>query len=295
MHDDGGDSMKEGGVLVVKIGGSCFSDKKVPKSLFIDVIDGVCEQLQSIGMPVVIVHGGGSYGHPIAKKYAIHDGHRDDIPDQTMGFCLTHDAMVELNHVIVGRFLEHGLPAYPVQTSAVFVHRNGVVINSNLAPVDALLDQGFMPVLFGDSVIDESRGFGIISGDSIVVELANGLDHEVNNIVYLMDVDGLHDKNPKLDETATLFTEVFLKGERMLVQQDETLVSIEDAIDQADGSIDVTGGILKKIRALRYIKRHDITIALINGRAASRLAALIAGDDVPRTRIVIQDGDDADG
>lgn len=285
--------MKNNGLLVVKIGGSCFSDKKMPRSLYLDVIDSICEQLQSITMPVVIVHGGGSYGHPVAKKYTIHEGWKDDVPDQAIGFCMTHDAMVELNHAIVGRFLEYGLPAYPVQTSSVFVFRNREVTAKNLAPVDALLDQGFIPVMYGDSVIDESRGFGIMSGDSIVVEIANGLSHNVSNIVYLMDVDGLYDKNPKIDATATLFTDVYLRGEHMLVPQGDALVNIEATIDLADGAIDVTGGILNKIRALRNIKRNDIAIALINGRVPSRLAALIAGDDVPRTQITILDNEGA--
>ncbi|HME53216.1 MAG TPA: isopentenyl phosphate kinase [Candidatus Lokiarchaeia archaeon] len=285
--------MKKEFLLIVKIGGSCFSDKKIPRSLHIDVIDSICEQLQGIDMPVVIVHGGGSYGHPVAKKYAIQEGRQDTIPDQALGFCKTHDAMVELNHAIVGRFLAHDLPAYPVQTSAVFVQRDGEAVISNLTPVDALLDQGFMPVLYGDSVIDESRGFGIMSGDSVIVELANGLARRTSNIVYLMDVDGLHDKNPKLDASATLFTDVYLRGEHVLVPQGDSMVNIEDAIEQADEAIDVTGGILNKVRALRNIKRKDIAIALINGRVPSRLAALIAGDDVPRTRITILDDEGA--
>jgi isopentenyl phosphate kinase len=147
--------MTGNGITFIKLGGSCFSDKKVPKSIFLDVIDSICEQLLSIDVPVVLIHGGGSFGHPVAKKYAIHEGRRDDVVDQAVGFCLTHDAMAELNRTIVGRLLEYGLPAYPMQTSALFMHRNGMVSSVNLAPVDALLDQGFLPVLYGDSVIDE--------------------------------------------------------------------------------------------------------------------------------------------
>jgi isopentenyl phosphate kinase len=128
-----------------------------------------------------------------------------------------------------------------------------------------------------------------MSGDAIIVELANGLSHSVDNIVYLMDVDGLYDKNPKLDSTAILFTNVRIWGEHVLVLQDDILVDIEDAIDQADGSIDVTGGILKKIRALNGVKRREVVIKLINGRVPSRLAALMAGADVPRTSITILD------
>jgi isopentenyl phosphate kinase len=282
-------NMKGKGVIIIKLGGSCFSDKKIPRSLHVDVIDSISTQLKESGIPCIIVHGGGSYGHPVAKKYAIQHGRQQGIPDQEIGFCETHQAMAELNMVMIAEFLHHGLLAYPAQTSAMFVLENGGVKSANISAIDAMLDEGFMPVLYGDAVIDVSRGFGIMSGDAIVVELANRLTHPVTQIVYLTDVDGIFDKNPKLDPDAVLFPEIIVRDGVLLAKRGKELVPVEKAITQADSTIDVTGGILNKVRELRRVKAEKIAISILNGRSTSRLAALLLGaGSVPQTRITIE-------
>jgi isopentenyl phosphate kinase len=277
--------MKGKDITIIKLGGSCFSDKSVPRSLHADVIDSVCKQLEGASFPFIIVHGGGSYGHPVAKKYGIHLGRQAGVPDQDRGFCETHEAMAELNVAIVDIFLKHGLHTYPVQTSAVFVQDGGVASVARLDAVDALLDQGFVPVLYGDAVIDTSRGFGIMSGDAIVVELANRLKHHVNRIVYLMDVDGLYDKNPKQDPRAKLLPEVIIKGKELLIRRGQGLVNLEAAVQQEDAAIDVTGGIYGKIRELARLQDKKILASLINGRDRTSLSGLIQGKTVSCTRI----------
>ncbi len=272
-------------ITIIKLGGSCFSDKKVPRSLHVEVIDSVCKQLEGAGFPFIVVHGGGSYGHPVAKKFGIHIGRHEGFGDQSIGFCETHEAMAELNIAIVERFLKHGIPAYPVQTSAAFVLDGGAVSVARLDAVDELLNQGFVPVLYGDSVIDTTRGFGILSGDTIIVELANRLKRHVNRIVYLMDVDGLFDKNPKQDPGAKLIPEVFIKGRELLVARGKDLVRFEDTVQQGDAVIDVTGGIFGKIRELARLQDKKILASLINGRDRTSLSGLIQGKAVPCTRI----------
>jgi isopentenyl phosphate kinase len=272
-------------ITIIKLGGSCFSDKRVPRSLHVDVIDGICKQLEGVKFPYIIVHGGGSYGHPVAKKYGIHLGRQEGFGDQSIGFCETHEAMAELNIAIVEKFLKHGIPACTVQTSAVFLQDGGAASVARLEAVDALLDQGFIPVLYGDAVIDMSRGFGIMSGDAIIVELGNRLKHRVDRIVYLMDVDGLLEKNPKEHPGAKLIPEVRIKGRDMFVPRGQGLVRLEDAVQQGDATIDVTGGIFGKIRELTRLEDKKSSVFLINGRDRTSLVGLIRGDAVPCTRI----------
>ena len=42
------------------------------------------------------------------------------------------------------------------------------MVTSDMATLEDLLHGGFIPVLHGDCVRDKTRGFGILSGDSIV-------------------------------------------------------------------------------------------------------------------------------
>nr|MDO8083407.1 isopentenyl phosphate kinase [Candidatus Sigynarchaeum springense] len=281
--------MKGQGITIIKLGGSCFSDKKVPRSLHADVIDGICTQLEKASFPYIVVHGGGSYGHPVAKKYGIHLGRQEGYGDQSKGFCETHEAMAELNGTIVGQFLKHGIYAYPLQTSAVFILENGVASVARLEAVDALLDQGFVPVLYGDSVVDTARGFGIISGDTIIVELANRLRNHVDRIVYLMDVDGLFDKDPKLDPKAKLIPEIAVRGGELLIPQGKERIGLETTMQHCGTTIDVTGGIYGKIRELGRLQDKKILASLINGRNRTSLSGLIQGKAVPCTRISLSE------
>ncbi|MBN2151586.1 MAG: isopentenyl phosphate kinase family protein [Candidatus Lokiarchaeota archaeon] len=278
----------EKNITIIKLGGSCFSDKKVPRSLHVDVIDGVCKQLEGAGFPLIVVHGGGSYGHPVAKRYGIHLGWQEGFGDQSAGFCETHEAMVELNHAIVGQCLKHGIPAFAVQTSAVFLLEGGAVSSARLDAVDALLDQGLVPVLYGDAVVDTSRGFGIMSGDAIIVELANRLKHRVDRIVYLMDVDGLFDKDPRQGPGARLIPDVVIEGGELFVPGEAGPARLEDVVQQGGASIDVTGGIIGKLRALAHLEDKEVAINLICGRNRSSLAGLISGAPVPCTRVSIK-------
>jgi isopentenyl phosphate kinase len=271
---------------IIKLGGSCFSDKTIPRSLHLDVIENLCSQLTQIdGDRFVLVHGGGSFGHPVAKQYEINNGKNDAIPDQQLGFSLTHQAMAELNQTIVGKLLDHGIPAYPVQTSAVFMIESGRVATGFPSVIDNLLDERFMPVLYGDSVLDAGQGYGIMSGDAIVVELANGLQNEVHRIVYLLDVDGLYDKNPKLHEDATLIPEVFVKDGELFVQISDEMVPLADHVLTVDSSIDVTGGIMNKINELCRITRRGIEAFLINGHDPTSMVDLLQGNLEKLTKI----------
>jgi isopentenyl phosphate kinase len=280
--------LTENGITIFKLGGSCFSEKTQPRSLHLDVLDNITKQLAAAHIPMIIVHGGGSYGHPIAKKYSIHLGWQANVPDQARGFCETHEAMVELNHTIVTRFLNNGILAYPVQTSAAFVLERGIATSARLDAVDALLDQGFVPVMYGDSVVDTSRGFGIMSGDAIIVELANRLRHRVARIVYLMDVDGLFVKNPKIDPDAALIPEVIIKDGKLFVRRGKDLVALDAAMQHGGTAIDVTGGIFGKIKELSRLQRKDIVAFLISGRSRTTLAGLLRDEDVPCTRISLE-------
>jgi isopentenyl phosphate kinase len=62
-------------LAIVKIGGSVITDKKslTPKinSKNLKIIAG---QLKNFKLPYILIHGAGSFGHPIVKKSGIDRG-----------------------------------------------------------------------------------------------------------------------------------------------------------------------------------------------------------------------------
>ena len=63
--------------VVIKLGGGLITDKGSMKKLDSYSLERVVESISSIaemGVPVVIVHGAGSFGHLLAKKWSISGG-----------------------------------------------------------------------------------------------------------------------------------------------------------------------------------------------------------------------------
>ena len=73
------------GRVVIKLGGSLITDKSMPKGLDRDALDGACSMVGSIiklGFMPIIIHGAGSFGHIMAKKWGIQDGAASAIIDE---------------------------------------------------------------------------------------------------------------------------------------------------------------------------------------------------------------------
>ncbi|HVP26194.1 MAG TPA: hypothetical protein VMT26_00810, partial [Candidatus Bathyarchaeia archaeon] len=64
---------------ILKIGGSVITDKGEELKARTNVIDRLASEIQRANTNnLVIVHGGGSFGHPIAQRYAIKDGLKEE-------------------------------------------------------------------------------------------------------------------------------------------------------------------------------------------------------------------------
>lgn len=73
-------------MIIIKIGGSVITDKnsKYPK-LNKKNLKRVCKEIcEVMPFPLILVHGAGSFGHPIVKKYDIIAN-----PNKK-GFCIVH-------------------------------------------------------------------------------------------------------------------------------------------------------------------------------------------------------------
>ena len=88
---------------VLKLGGSVVTVKDAPMTADDGNITRLCEEIKAAGpRPLIIVHGGGSFGHPVASKYGIADGFTSE--RQVPGFARTHQAMVMLNNIVVDNY-----------------------------------------------------------------------------------------------------------------------------------------------------------------------------------------------
>ncbi|HEV2227095.1 MAG TPA: isopentenyl phosphate kinase, partial [Nitrososphaerales archaeon] len=170
-------------------GGSVITDKSKPFSYRPDVVSALSEEIASCDEKVVVVHGGGSYGHVVARQHGINS---NPGPAPASGVAQTRGAMYELNRLVCKTMIEFKLSPYPFSPF-------DAVSRAGKAPVAqwlrGLLKENLTPVTFGDVGLAPG-GFKVISGDIIVQELAKILSPE--RCVFALDVDGVYEENSRV-------------------------------------------------------------------------------------------------
>ena len=265
-------------MIIVKLGGSVFSDKKGEAENFMEnVVRSIAREIGEFypGEDFIVVHGGGSFGHPYAEEYGIRKGlmglSGDALLWRKKGFSLTHHAMLRASMRVVEAFMEEGLPAVSVSSSSVFLMDSDRVAYGDVEPVRKLIEAGFIPVLFGDVAVDLARGVDILSGDQIVTYLTKLF--RPRKVVFLMNVDGIYDGKPG---EGTLLFEISSR------EIDDLIGRLKRFSDSA--GTDVTGGIINKLREAKEIARFS-EVWFVNGLVPGRLGGAIRGDGFG-TRVV---------
>lgn len=219
---------------------------------------------------LILVHGGGSFGHPLAKQYGINKGYKDSA--QILGFARTHGAMVALNKMVVDALIGQGIPAVGLLPSNFIVLKKGRIHTMEKSPLVRFLIMGVVPVLCGDAVIDLDTGFSILSGDQLVTKLA--LQFEAKRIVIAVDVNGFCDADPKVDGSAKLIQRVTLKElESLRNKAKETKLT------------DVTGGMRGKMLELVSAVKRDIPVLIVNGKIQNNIRKALEDEKVTGTII----------
>ncbi len=262
---------REPTLTVLKLGGSVITDKDRLKTPNIEALRRLGREVAEAQVKhLIIVHGGGSYGHPLAKLHRIKEGYSN--PTQIEGFTETHQAMLELNKLVVDTLIRCNLPAFAVSPSSFIITKRDRIHNFNAAVLIHLLELGFVPVLFGDAVLDEELGFTILSGDQLVALIATRF--KARKIVIGVDVAGLHTSDPKGDSPAALIPSITLQG-------------LQATLNNVGGAktTDVTGGMVGKIQELLPAVTAGIPAIIVNATEDGNVYKALKGENVTGTKI----------
>ena len=254
---------------VLKLGGSVVTRKEKPLTPNLRAMKRLANEISKANVsPLVLVHGGGSFGHPLAEQYRIKEGYKAS--SQIMGFSKTHQAMTKLNKLIVDSLINHNIPAVEVQPSSCIVTKVGRIQSMEERPLKKMLEMGFLPVLYGDAVLDSEKGFAILSGDQLVSSLAINLN--ADRIIVGVDVNGLYTADPKTDPSARLIQHVTL----------EELKNLEHKIEGSKVT-DITGGMFGKMFELTPAVEHGIPTIIVNATKPNRIYKALKGEKVVGT------------
>ncbi|MFD1515460.1 isopentenyl phosphate kinase [Halomarina rubra] len=213
-------------MIIVKLGGSVITDKDTPETVDEASLTQAARALAAVDDDLIVVHGGGSFGHHFASEY---DVSRTQGTEEYEGVVAIHDAMARLNGEVLDALHAEDVPAVPVHPFSAGFRNTVADLVFPTGQVRTLLREGFVPVLHGDVVGHEGRGATILSGDELVVELAERLDAE--RVGLCSAVPGVYDENDEVVERIRAFGEV------------------AGALGESE-STDVTGGMAAKVEEL---------------------------------------------
>ncbi|WP_338599552.1 isopentenyl phosphate kinase [Sulfolobus tengchongensis] len=158
---------------VLKLGGSLITCKDLPRCIRLDVLRNVASEIKKFvdensNVKVILLHGGGSFGHYEASIV-------DD-----MVIVRTSEAMQELNYMVTKQLLRENLKIISIPGKFYSFEIVSQAINSDL-----------IPLIYGDIRLDGS----IISADDISIEIAKKLNAK---LLYAIDKDGVLGKDGKV-------------------------------------------------------------------------------------------------
>ena len=256
-------------MFIIKLGGSVITDKTKECTFRQNIMDNLSEQIKKSNQDTIIIHGAGSFGHILAKKYDLNQGYKR--LDQLKGFSFTHEKVQMLNSFVLKSLQTKGIPAVSISPHSTIKLNNHKLERMNYEIFKEYLKQKFTPVTFGDVVLDKTLGFSICSGDMLVQALAKHFKPE--KVIFVLDEDGLYTSNPKIDKKAKLIEKTTIKD-------------LEKLTTSLDAHADVTGGMKGKIKSIKKITEHGINTILLNGNKADRLYQTLIGEETKSTTVI---------
>jgi len=254
-------------MIIVKLGGSVITDKKRENRARKKVIDRLVREIKKSKKEIILVHGAGSFGHIHAKEYKLDRGFKSR--NQLKGFHITHSSVRILNQIVMSSLYNHNIFSVSLPPLSFVEMNNGKLKYIDLKCFEESVSIGLTPVTFGDIVFDDELGFSICSGDILVLNLSRYFKPE--KVIFVIDEDGIFDKDPKKYKDAKLLREIKYND-----------------LPVAEKSIytDVTGGMGGKIEVIREIAKEDIDVLVVNGNKRDRLFSSLIGKKVKGTHVI---------
>jgi isopentenyl phosphate kinase len=234
-------------MILIKMGGSIITNKEKPLSPRKKTIENIAKYLKKIDEPIIIVHGGGSFGHYWSVKY---DMHTKPMRYNVHGVSIVKNSMIELNKIILDIFLKNKLNPYCLPPTD-FMSGDKPITNK-VKEIKKIANAGLIPFTFGDALWYGHKKTYILSGDKIMTHISKILKPRLS--IFALNEDGLYSdlKSKKLIHE--------LKGENPIISKN---------------NMDVTGGMTRKVDEATKISKMGIDVFFVNGNKPERIVKAV--------------------
>jgi len=234
-------------MMLIKLGGSIITNKKKPLTARKSTIDKIAKSLKKVNEPLAVVHGGGSFGHYWSVKY---DMHTRPARYSQYGVAVVKNSMISLNKIILDSFLKNRLNPYCLPPTD-FMEGNRPIIKK-VKKIEKIAKSNFVPVTFGDALWYDKKKSYILSGDKIMTILAKMLRPRLS--IFVLNVDGVYSD---------------LKTRELIYDMKSQRPQISKI------SMDVTGGMKRKLEEAIMISRLGLDVFFVNGNKPQRIVDAI--------------------
>ncbi|WP_256973063.1 isopentenyl phosphate kinase [Nostoc sp. T09] len=254
-------------LALIKLGGSLITDKDKPYTARPEIMQQLVVEVTQIvnqnpNLKLIIGNGAGSFGHQSAKKYNTIEGLKSDV--DKLGFCLVHQDALDLNFLLAKIFLETGLPVISLPPVTMAVTQDKKLIKIDFSAIENSLEAGLIPLVFGDVVLDKAIGGTILSTDTLLAELAKYFHKKQKFQIRLINAGnypGVYDQKRQIISNITQANYSQIK-----------------AFLGESKSIDVTGGMSRKVEEFMSISYLGIDCWIIDGNIPGNLANAVLGN-----------------
>jgi len=235
-------------IVLIKLGGSVVTHKEKPMTINKAAIDRIIKSLLSVKVPIMLVHGGGSFGHYWSIKYDLHSK-----PERysSQGIAVVHESMILLNHILVKSMLKLKMNPYSVPPFSLILGNKPFM--KKIFELASMTKDKIIPITYGDIVYRTYHKYSILSGDELMTMISSVL--RPKKVIFAINVDGIY-KN---------------------IQTKNVVQTIEDRalIKFSEANSDITGGMKRKVREAFKISLAGIDVHFVNGFKPDRLLKII--------------------
>jgi len=243
-------------VYVLKIGGSVLTEKGEERRARKEAIKRISGEIalalsHTVRKNLILVHGAGSFGHPQAKVY-LESG-------EVKYALITHESAKELNRIVFSSLTDFGLKVMPIHPLSGVISKGGKIEYKIKEQIELALKMGIIPVLHGDVILDEKKGFRILSGDQLVLYAA--MEFKASKVGVGTDVDGV------LSDEGEVIRKI-------------TPAEVEKMSIGGSEHVDVTGGMKEKVFLLaKLASQYNIPSILFNAAKGSNVYKFLTDDE----------------
>ncbi len=257
-------------LLFIKLGGSLITDKTRPYTARFDKLAQLAGEIHTAlqkknGLPIVLGHGSGSFGHFAVKEHwsPLTAGSQPNGQRFWQGFSEVWYRASQLNRHVIEACRKAGLQVVSFPASASVRAEDGRIVQWDISPLKNALENGLIPVIYGDVVFDSHLGGVVLSTEVLMAYLAMQL-------------------KPGRILLAGLETAVWQDfPERRQKVDNLTPATYRTMAGRVGGShgMDVTGGMKSKVEQMLELvsQAPEVSVQIFSGEGSGNVEKAISG------------------